>query len=97
MVSVRRRRTWVLVGVLASVFGLMALGGAAGVVWWWGVGFDEAEALGMATASTDRAMVASFWVAVAGVVGLVVTGVLVAAGVSMRASAPHDAMQVIQR
>lgn len=33
-----------------------------GVIWWWGVGFDETEALGMATPPTDAAMVTSFWI-----------------------------------
>ena len=63
-----------LLWTLAVVFGVVALGGVVGVVWWWGVGFDEAEALGVATRSTDAAMVASFWTAVAGFTGLLVTG-----------------------
>jgi Kef-type K+ transport system membrane component KefB len=96
MVSVHRRRTWVLIGVLASVFGVMALGGAVGVVWWWGVGFDEAEALGMATASTNRAMVASVLVAVAGAAGLAATGALAAAVASRQGPARHDEMLVIR-
>lgn len=45
------------------VFAVATLGGFVGLCWWWGVGFDEAEALGTATALTDAAMVASFWLA----------------------------------
>lgn len=70
MTAVRERRTQALLWILAVAFGVVALGGVAGVVWWWGVGFDEAEALGVATRSTDAAMVASFWTAVAGSAGL---------------------------
>lgn len=73
MTSVAGRRKRVFLVTLAAVFWVLALGGGVGVVWWWGVGFDEAEALGVATRSTNAAMVASFWTAVAGVVGLVVT------------------------
>lgn len=53
-------------------------GGLVAAAWWWGVGFDEAETLGMATPSTDAAMVASFWIAVGGLVGLVTAGVAAA-------------------
>lgn len=74
MTSVGRRRTRVLLWTLTVVFGVVALGGVVGVVRWWGVDFDEAEALGVATRSTDAAMVASFWTAVAGFTGLLVTG-----------------------
>jgi Kef-type K+ transport system membrane component KefB len=76
--SVGKRRTRVLLWTLAVVFGVLALGGLVGVVWWWGVGFDEAEALGVATRSTDAAMVASFWTAVTGFAGLLVRGLCVA-------------------
>lgn len=74
MTSVPERRKRVLLVTLAVGFWVLALGGGVGVVWWWGVGFDEAEALGVATPSTNAAMVASFWTAVAGFVGLLVTG-----------------------
>lgn len=70
------RRSGVLLSVVAAAFGVAALGGLVGAAWWWGVGFDEAEALGMATPSTDAAMMASLWVAVAGLAGLAVTRVL---------------------
>jgi hypothetical protein len=73
MTSVAGRRKRVFLVTLAVVFWVLALSGGVGVVWWWGVGFDEAEALGVATGSTNAAMVVSFWTAVAGVVGLVVT------------------------
>lgn len=64
--------------VAVAAFGVTALGGVVGVWWWWwwGVGFDEAETLGMAKISTDAAMVTSFWVAVAGFAGLAVVVVL---------------------
>lgn len=73
------RRARLLLWAVVAAFGVAALGGVAGVWWWWGVGFDEAEALGMAEPSTDAAMVASFWIAVGGLAGLAVTGVLAAA------------------
>lgn len=73
MTSVAGRRKRAFLVTLAVVSWVLALAGGVGMVWWWGVGFDEAEALGVATRSTDAAMVASLWTAVAGVVGLVVT------------------------
>lgn len=73
------RRAQVLLWAVAAAFGVAALGGLARVWWWWGVGFDEAETLGMAKPSTDAAMVASLWIAMAGFAGLAVTGVLAAA------------------
>lgn len=73
MKSVGERRARALLVTLTVVLGVAALGGALGAVWWWGVGFDEAEAFGAATRSTDAAMVASFWTGVAGFSGLVVT------------------------
>ncbi|GAB3251467.1 hypothetical protein GCM10027425_09400 [Alteromonas gracilis] len=73
------RRARVLLATFTMAFGLVAVGGVLGAVWWWGVGFDEAEARGMATRSTDAAMVASFWTAVAGSTGLLVTGFWAAA------------------
>ena len=72
------RRSRVLLWAAGSAFGVLALGGLVGLWWWWGVGFDEAERLGTATAATDAAMVASFWVAVVGLVGLALTGVVAA-------------------
>lgn len=74
-----------MLAAVGAIFVVMMLGGAAGVCWWWGVGFDEAERLGMATPSTDAAMVTSFWVALAGAVGLAATGAF-AAVVATRAS-----------
>jgi hypothetical protein len=68
----------VLIRVVATAFGVAALAGLVGVCWWWGVGFDEAESFGVATPSTDTAMVTSFWIAVVGLAGLVLTGVLAA-------------------
>lgn len=62
-----------LVGAACTI---AALAGLAGLWWWWGVGFEEADAYGMATTSTDNKMVASFWIAVVGLLGAVVTGVL---------------------
>lgn len=55
-------------------FMMLMLVGSAGVAWWWGKGFDEAETLGAATASTDTAMVARTWVAVAGLFGSLLSG-----------------------
>ena len=72
-----RRRARVLFWVVAAAFGVVILSGAMGV-WWWGVGFDEAETLGMAKPSTDAAMIASFWIAMAGLALLAVTGVVAA-------------------
>ena len=59
-----------LLGTVTAIFGLAALAGFSGVWWWWGVGFEEAETLGMARPGTDALMVASFWVAIAGLAGL---------------------------
>ena len=73
MTSATGRRKRAFLVTLAVVSWVLALAGGVGVVWWWGVGFDEAEALGVAMRSTNAAMVASFWTAVAGAVGLVVT------------------------
>ena len=69
------RAAWTLLSVLAVTFATVTIGGIAGVVWWWGVGFDEAEARGMATPSTQAAMEASFWIATGGLAGLTATGV----------------------
>lgn len=68
------QRAFTLMVVLVSVFGVMTLCGAVGAFWWWGVGFDEAEAYGMATRSTDSKMVVSFRIAMAGLLGLVASG-----------------------
>lgn len=70
------RRTPLSFWVALAVFGLTALGGLVGLWWWWGVGFEEAETLGMAKPSTDAAMVSSFWVAIAGIAGLAIVGVV---------------------
>lgn len=78
------RRGVVLLLVVAAVFAVMMLAGALGVFWWWGVGFDEAETYGMATPSTDRKMVSSFWVGVVGVAGLVATSLALALRISLR-------------
>lgn len=72
-------RARVLLWVVTAACGVAALGGLAGAWWWWGVGFDEAETLGMATPSTDAALVASFWIAVAGLAGLAITRIVAAA------------------
>ncbi len=71
-----KRRTREVLWTFASIFGVMTLGGAVGAYWWWGAGFDEAEAFGRATPSTDAAMVASLWISAAGFTGLMATGVL---------------------
>lgn len=42
--------------------------------WWWGIAFDEAEANGVASSVTDRAMMTSFWIAVAASAGLALLG-----------------------
>ena len=60
----------------ALASGLAALAGVAGAWWWWGVGFDEAESQGVASPSTDAAMVTSFWVAVSGLAGLALVAVV---------------------
>jgi hypothetical protein len=62
-----------VVWVAFAIFGLATVGGLAGVVYWWGIGFDEAEALGVATASTDAAMFTSMLIAGLGLVGLAAT------------------------
>lgn len=79
MTSQGTRRARVLFWVAAAAFGVVALAGGVGVWWWWGVGFDEAEALGVAKPSTDTKMVASFWIAMAGLAGLAGSGLLAAA------------------
>jgi hypothetical protein len=66
----------VLPRVFAAACGLAILLGVAGVWWWWGVGFDEAETQGAATPATDAAMVTSFWVAVVGLAGLVLVALI---------------------
>lgn len=77
-------RLTAILGVLGAVFAAMALAGSAGVVWWWGVGFDEAEAYGVATRSTDSKMVTSFWIAVVGLAGTVATGTTVVLRMALR-------------
>jgi ABC-type Fe3+ transport system permease subunit len=79
MTEDRTPRARVLLWVVTAAFGVAALAGPVGVWWWWGVGFDEAESFGVAKPSTDAAMVTSFWIAVAGLAGLALTGVLAAA------------------
>lgn len=61
-----------LLRTVPAIFGLAALAGFSGIRWW-GVGVGEAEKLGKAQPGTDAAMVASFWVAIAGLVGLATT------------------------
>lgn len=78
MTPVGKRPTRRLFWTFVMIFGVMTLADAVGVFWWWGVGFDEAEAVGMATSSTDPKMVASLWIAVAGVAGLIATAVVAA-------------------
>lgn len=60
---------------VACLLGTALVVSAASTFWWWGVGFDEAERLGVATQGTDRAMIASAGVAAAAYLGFVFTGV----------------------
>ncbi len=59
---------------LAGGFSVILAIAVGSTWWWWGVGFDEAELLGMATAKTDRAMMLSFYVATTAYVAVVVVG-----------------------
>lgn len=63
-------RSWV-----ACLLGSALVVSAASTFWWWGVGFDEAERLGVPTRGTDRTMIASAGVAAAAYLGFVFTGV----------------------
>lgn len=74
MTSGGRSRTRVVLWVAFAGFVVLMVVGSMGVAWWWGAGFDEAEALGAATPATDTAMVANVWVAVVGLTGSLVTG-----------------------
>jgi ABC-type Fe3+ transport system permease subunit len=71
-------RARLLLWAIAAVCGVALLGGVIGIWWWWGVGFDEAEAIGSARPSTDAAMVTSFRIALVGLAGLGLTGVVAA-------------------
>jgi hypothetical protein len=50
--------------------------GLVGAFWFWGVGFDYADALRQPPAYVDRAMLLSFWIAVAAYAGIITTGLL---------------------
>jgi hypothetical protein len=74
----RASRATVLLWVVGAICAVAFWSGAVGVWWWAGAGFDEAENLGTARPSTDAAMVASFWIAVAGLVGVTATAIVAA-------------------
>jgi hypothetical protein len=59
---------------VAAACAIVLAAGAVSTGWWWGSGFDEAEANGVASRGTDRAMVASFWVTAAACVGVSLAG-----------------------
>lgn len=61
--------------VATAVACMIVLAGAVvSTGWWWGTGFDEAEAQGVASKATDRAMVVSFWVAMTASIGVALVG-----------------------
>jgi hypothetical protein len=74
-------RAKITTAAVAGVLTLVFIGAAASTWWWWGVGFDEAERLGVATPARDRSMVLSFLLAAAAYLGVLLTGL--AAGVRL--------------
>jgi ABC-type Fe3+ transport system permease subunit len=58
---------------------IVLIGAFVSTFWLWGIGFDQAEANGVASPATDRAMVASFWIAVAASTGVGLAGLAAAA------------------
>ena len=67
----RARQIHVAVG---SACAIVLVAAVVSTGWWWGVGFEEVEARGVASRATDRAMVASCLVAGSAFVGVALAG-----------------------